>query len=128
MRLLRVQYGVLFPLILFIALIGAWVINGSAVALLLMLGFGVLEYLMHKSGYEPAPMVLAYVMAPIFENALRQSLILWAGSLSIFVTRPISAAFLIVAAGLLISAVLPSARSARSILVAHSSPTRSPLR
>ena len=94
------QYGVLFPLILFIALIGAWVINGSVV---------------------PAPMVLACVLAPILENALRQSLILSTGSLSIFVTRPISAAFLILAAGLLISAVLPSARSARSI-------SRSPLR
>ena len=94
------QYGVLFPLILFIALIGAWVINGSVV---------------------PAPMVLACVLAPILENALRQSLILSAGSLSIFVTRPISAAFLILVAGLLISAVLPSARSARSI-------SRSPLR
>jgi putative tricarboxylic transport membrane protein len=118
-RLLRVQYGVLFPLILFIALIGAWVINGSAVDLYLMLGFGVLGYLMRKFGYEPAPLVLAYVLAPILENALRQSLILSAGSLSIFVMRPISAAFLILAALLLISAVLPSARRTRTTLVAQ---------
>lgn len=118
-RLLRVQYGVLFPLILFIALIGAWVINGSHVDLYLMLGFGVLGYFMRKFGYEPAPLVLAYVLAPILENALRQSLILSAGSLSIFVTRPISAAFLILAAALLISAVLPFARRSRTALVAQ---------
>jgi len=117
-RLLRVQYGVLFPLILFIALIGAYVINGSQIDLLLMLGFGILGYLMRKFGYEPAPLILAYVLTPILENALRQSLIISAGSFSIFITRPISAAFLLLAAVLLISALMPSAQRKRGQLVA----------
>lgn len=117
-RLLRVQYGVLFPLILFIALIGAYVINGSEMDLLLMLGFGILGYLMRKFGYEPAPLILAFVLTPILENALRQSLIISSGSFSIFITRPISAAFLMLAAALLISALLPSARRKRTVLVA----------
>jgi putative tricarboxylic transport membrane protein len=83
-----------------------------------MLGFGILGYLMRKFGYEPAPLILAYVLTPILENALRQSLIISAGSFSIFITRPISAAFLLLAAVLLISALMPSAQRKRGQLVA----------
>ena len=118
-KLLRVQYAVLFPLILFIALIGAYVINSSEMDLYLMLLFGVLGYLMRKFEYEPAPLVLAFVLSPILEDSLRQSLIISGGSMSIFVTRPIAAGFLLLAALLLISAVLPSVRKKRSKLVEH---------
>ncbi len=118
-KLLRVQYAILFPLILFIALIGAYVINSSEVDLYLMLFFGVLGYLMRKFEYEPAPLVLAFVLSPILEDSLRQSLILSGGSMSIFMTRPISAGFLLLAALLLVSAVLPSVRKKRNKLVAQ---------
>ncbi len=118
-KLLRVQYAVLFPLILFIALIGAYVINSSEMDLYLMLLFGVIGYLMRKFEYEPAPLVLAFVLSPILEDSLRQSLIISGGSMSIFVTRPIAAGFLLLAALLLISAVLPSVRKKRSKLVEH---------
>ena len=118
-KLLRVQYAVLFPLILFIALIGAYVINSSEMDLYLMLLFGVIGYLMRKFEYEPAPLVLAFVLSPILEDSLRQSLIISGGSMSIFVTRPIAAGFLFLAALLLVSAVLPSVRQKRSKLVAN---------
>jgi len=118
-KLLRVQYAVLFPLILFIALIGAYVINSSEMDLYLMLMFGVIGYLMRKFEYEPAPLVLAFVLSPILEDSLRQSLIISGGSMSIFVTRPIAAGFLFLAALLLVSAVLPSVRQKRSNLVAN---------
>ena len=118
-KLLRVQYAVLFPLILFIALIGAYVINSSEMDLYLMLLFGVIGYLMRKFEYEPAPLVLAFVLSPILEDSLRQSLIISGGSMSIFVTRPIAAGFLFLAALLLVSAVLPSVRQKRSRLVAN---------
>ena len=117
-RLLRVRYAVLFPLILFIALIGAYVINGSEMDLYLMLFFGVVGYLMRKFDYEPAPLILAYVLSPILEDSLRQSLIISSGSMGIFVSRPIAAGFLFVAALLLISAVLPAIRKKRNALVA----------
>lgn len=117
-RLLRVRYAVLFPLILFIALIGAYVINGSEMDLYLMLFFGVVGYLMRKFDYEPAPLILAYVLSPILEDSLRQSLIISGGSMGIFVSRPIAAGFLFVAALLLISAVLPAIRKKRNALVA----------
>ena len=117
-RLLRVRYAVLFPLILFIALIGAYVINGSEMDLYLMLFFGVVGYLMRKFDYEPAPLILAYVLSPILEDSLRQSLIISGGSMGIFVSRPIAAGFLFVAALLLVSAVLPAIRKKRNALLA----------
>ncbi len=118
-RLLRVQYAVLFPLILFIALIGAYVINSSEADLYLMLFFGVIGYLMRKFEYEPAPLILAFVLGPILEDSLRQSLIISGGNMEIFVSRPISAGFLFVAALLLFSALLPGIRKKRSKLVEH---------
>ena len=118
-QLLRVPYSILFPLILFICLIGAYVINNSTIDVALMLLCGVAGYLMRKFEYEPAPLVLAYVLAPMLENALRQSLILSDGSFGIFMNRPISAACLIVAAVLLLSSLLPMIRKKRETIVAE---------
>jgi putative tricarboxylic transport membrane protein len=122
-RLLRVPYGVLFPLILFISLTGAYVINGSEMDLYLMLMFGVIGYLMRKFEYEPAPLILAYVLSPMLENALRQSLILSGGSMDIFVSRPIAAGFLFVATVLLLTSIIPSIRKKREVLVATAEET-----
>ena len=118
-QLLRVPYAILFPLILYICLIGAYVINNSVIDVFIMLLFGVVGYLMRKFDYEPAPMVLAYVLTPLLENALRQSLILSGGSFGIFMARPISAGCLIVAAGLLGSSLLPMIRQKREKIVAE---------
>jgi putative tricarboxylic transport membrane protein len=74
---------------------------------------------MRKFDYEPAPMVLAYVLTPLLENAMRQSLILSDGSFGIFMRRPISAGCLIVAAFLLLSSLLPMLRKKRETLVAE---------
>ena len=83
-----------------------------------MLFFGVVGYLMRKFDYEPAPLILAYVLSPILEDSLRQSLIISGGSMGIFVSRPIAAGFLFIALMLLISAVLPAIRKKRNALVA----------
>ena len=63
--------------------------------------FGIVGYLMKKFDYEGAPLILALVIGPMMEEALRQSLILSAGSFSIFVSRPITAGFLAAAVVLL---------------------------
>jgi putative tricarboxylic transport membrane protein len=118
-RLLMVPYSVLFPIILFVALTGAFVINGSILDLYLMLGFGVLGYLMRKFDYEPAPLILAFVLAPILEISLRQSLIISGGDISIFFVRPISLTLLVISALLLLSALIPSIRSKREKIVAQ---------
>ena len=116
-KLLQVPYSILFPMILFVCLLGGYVINNSAVDLYLMLFFGVAGYLMRKFDYEPAPLILAYVLSSLLENALRQSLILSSGSLQIFVSRPISAGCLILAAVLLVSSILPRIRERRKMLL-----------
>jgi putative tricarboxylic transport membrane protein len=68
---------------------------------------------MRKTGYEPAPLVLAFVLGPMLENNLRKALILSQGELTTFLTRPISAACLLFAAVLLAFPLLPSLRRKR---------------
>jgi putative tricarboxylic transport membrane protein len=72
-----------------------------------MLLFGVLGYLMRKFNYEGAPLVLAFVLGPLIEQSLRQSLLLSQGSFLIFVSRPISAVTLAIGCLALISKTLP---------------------
>lgn len=101
-QLLRVPYSILFPLIIFFCLVGSYAINNSIIDVGLMLLFGLIGYLMRKFEYEPAPLVLAFVLSPIMEQALRQSLILSGGKFGIFFTRPISLGCLLLAIFLLV--------------------------
>ncbi len=112
-QVLRVPYRILFPMILLFCAIGVYSVNGSTFDLYLMIGFGVLGYLMKKFGFEPAPLVLAFVLGPMLENNLRKALILSQGDMTTFVTKPISAVCLGLAALLLISAILPALRARR---------------
>ena len=81
-----------------------------------MIAFGVLGYLMRKLGYEPAPLVLAFVLGPMLENNLRKSLILSQGDLMTFIERPISAVCLAFAVVLLIGPLLPALRRKREMV------------
>jgi putative tricarboxylic transport membrane protein len=110
-RVLRVPYALLFPIILFVCLIGSYVINNSTVDVAFLLLFGVVGYLMRKFDYEAAPMVLAFVLSPLLENALRKSLIISGGSFMIFLDHPISLSCLIVAALLLITSFISSLKN-----------------
>ena len=77
-------------------------------------------YLMRKLGYEPAPLVLAFVLGPMMENNLRKALILSDGSFSIFVERPLSLVCLLLAVLLLASAILPMLRARRERIALES--------
>jgi putative tricarboxylic transport membrane protein len=115
-QVLKVPYKVLFPLILLFCLIGVYSISNAIFDLYVMIGFGVLGYLMRKFGYEPAPLVLAFVLGPLLENNLRKSLIISDGSFSIFVERPISVTCLIIAVAILLSPLLPWLRQRRNAI------------
>jgi putative tricarboxylic transport membrane protein len=106
-KILKVPYVILFPLILLFCVVGAYSLNSSAEEVVLMVIFGVIGYLMKKYGYEAAPMVMAMILSPLMENNLRQSLALSHGSFSIFFTRPLSAILMITAIALLILPNLP---------------------
>ncbi len=90
-KILKVPYPILFPSILLFCLIGAYSLNNSMAEVLIMILFGALGYLFKKFEYESAPLILALVLGPMMEKALRRSLLLSAGSPAIFFTRPISA-------------------------------------
>jgi putative tricarboxylic transport membrane protein len=89
-KILRVPYTILFPLILLFCLIGVYTVNNTVFDIYLMVIFGFVGYLMKKFGFEPAPLAMAYVLSPILESSFRQSLSLSGGSFGIFFARPIS--------------------------------------
>jgi len=68
-------------------------------------------YVSKRLGFEPAPLILAFILGPKIEMSLRQSLIMSEGSFSILVTRPISAFFLAVTAFIVVSAVIGLAKN-----------------
>lgn len=90
-QILKVPYRILFPLILLFCLLGAYSLKNSTFDMLIMAIFGILGYLFRKFEYEGAPLTLAFVLGPLFELNLRQSLLFSKGSFLIFFTRPISA-------------------------------------
>ncbi len=93
-KVLKIPYGILFPLILLFCFVGAYANNNSLVDLNVMVFFGLVGYIMKKTGFEPAPLVMAYILCPFLEEAFRQSLIKSHGDFSIFIKRPISASIL----------------------------------
>jgi putative tricarboxylic transport membrane protein len=100
-QLLRVPYAVLFPSIVLLAMVGTYSANRSFFDLWVMLGFGVLGWFLRKLGYELAPLVLAFVLAPLLEQSLRQSMVMSPDGAWIFLDRPLAAAML-AAAGLML--------------------------
>jgi putative tricarboxylic transport membrane protein len=105
-RMLKIPFTLMYPFILLFCVIGAYTINYNIEDVYIMLLFGIIGFLMRKADYPPAPLILAYVLGPLFENALRQSLIISNGTFLIFLSRPISAAFVIIGSALLLSPII----------------------
>lgn len=101
-KILKVPYFFLYPLIILFCLIGVYSVRNNAADVVIMFIFGILGYLARKFGYQGAPLVLAMVLGPMLEESFRQSLITSHGSFAIFFTRPISLGFLLVAFILLV--------------------------
>jgi TctA family transporter len=112
-RLLRVRYAVLFPAILVFCCIGSYSVNNSVVDVALMAGFGLLGYVVRKLDCEPAPLALGFVLGRMLEEQFRRTMLLSNGDPLVFVTRPISAALLLVSVALLVSLVAPQVRKNR---------------
>ncbi len=106
-KVLKVPYPILFPLILLFCLVGVFSLNYSQVEVALMIGFGVFGYLARKFQFETAPLVLALVIGPMMENNLRLSLVISQGSPWIFIEHPISATFIFISSALLLSPWIP---------------------
>lgn len=112
-RLLKVPYRLMFPAILAFCCIGIYSINSLPTDVMFIGLFGLVGYLLIKCGFEPAPLLLGFVLGKLMEENMRRALILSRGSLSTFITEPISAGLLIVSAVLLVAAIIPNVRKGR---------------
>jgi putative tricarboxylic transport membrane protein len=112
-RLLRVPYAYLFPTILILCCIGTYTLNSSTGDVIIMTVFGVIGYAFRKLDCEPAPLLLGLVLGPMLEENFRRAMVLSDGNWSVFVARPISLAFLLLAAALLLAVTLPNVRRRR---------------
>jgi putative tricarboxylic transport membrane protein len=113
-NLLRVPYHYLFPAILLICFVGVYSVNLSSTDLWIMAIFGVIGYLLRKVAFDPSPIVLAMVLGPMMEQALRQALMMSRGDFWIFLSRPIATVMLAVAVLLLVWHVFGLLRHARA--------------
>ena len=115
-RILKVPYAILSPLIFLFCLIGVYSINNSVAEMLIMIVFGIIGYIFKKFEYEAAPLILALVLGPMFDVALRRSLILSSGDPTTFIARPISAALLGSAFLILVFPLLPWFKKKREMI------------
>jgi putative tricarboxylic transport membrane protein len=113
----KVPFRLLFPIIMLICAVGAYSGNNSLFDLWVMIIFGGVGYMLKKSDFEPAPLVLAFVLGSRMDQSLRQSLMISNGSFSIFIARPISAVCLGIAAFLLVTACTKYAKKKRIEIV-----------
>lgn len=112
-RLLKVPYRLLFPAILLFCCIGVYSIASHTMDIILMAGFGLLGYLLLKLDFDPAPLLLGFVLGELIEENLRRALLLSRGDFGTLIASPISATLLTVAAIVLVLAVMPNIRKRR---------------
>ena len=119
-KLLKVPYRFLFPAIMVFMAIGVYSVNNLDLDIYMTILFGILGYIFIKLKCEPAPLILAFVLGPLMEENLRRALLISRGDPTVFITRPISAAFLLATALLLAFMIVPSFRKKREEAVADS--------
>ncbi|MEJ6402953.1 tripartite tricarboxylate transporter permease [Yoonia sp. 2307UL14-13] len=95
---LRMPFTVLCSLVLILCIVGGFAPSQKMHDVWLIVGFGVIGYLLRKADYPMAPLVLALVLGPLMEKSFRQSLISAQGDIMIFVERPLSATFIVISA------------------------------
>ena len=112
-KLLTVPYRWLFPSIVLFCAVGVYSTNNNTWDIWIVGIFGLVGYVFHKLGAEPAPLLLGLILGPMMEENLRRALLLSRGDWSVFVTRPISAGLLAGAVLLLAIVLLPAVKSKR---------------
>ena len=107
-KLLLVPYRLLYPAILLFCAIGVYSVQNNTIDVLLTIPLGILGYVFMKLGCEPAPLMLGFILGPMMEENLRRTLLLSLGDPTVFFTRPLSAALLLMAAALVVIVTLPA--------------------
>jgi TctA family transporter len=112
-KILKVPYRLLFPAIMAFSAIGIYSVNNSAFDVYLAALFAVVGFLWVKLGFNPAPMLLGFVLGPMLEEHLRRAMLMSHGDPTVFVRHPISLAFIIATAAILLVLVVPALRKRR---------------
>ena len=112
-RLLSVPYRLLYPAILLFCCIGLYSVNNNTFDIGLTALCGLLGYVFSRLECEPAPLILGFILGPMMEENLRRGMLHSRGDFSVFFTRPLSLAFLLLAAAMLMVVALPAIRRGR---------------
>jgi len=109
-RLLHIPYRVLAVLIALLSVIGAYSVNNSVFDIWVLLVFGVLGYLFRVLALDSGPLIIAFVLGPLVERSLRQSLIMFRGDPKLMVGRPVAMFFVVAAVAVLLAQVVQAGR------------------
>ena len=109
-KILKIPYAVLFPTIMVLLCIGVYSLNNSVFDLYMLFFFGVLGYAMRMLDFEPAPVLIGFVLGPMLEENFRRAMVLANGDLGYFINRPYTLAMLLVSAALIGWAILSNVR------------------
>jgi putative tricarboxylic transport membrane protein len=101
-QILKIPYRLLFPCLALFTLVGSYAMHNQIGDVFIMIFFGIVGYLFRKFGYAGAPLIMGFILGPLVEDSLRQSLLLSNGNFLIFFARPISAVFLVFVALLVV--------------------------
>jgi putative tricarboxylic transport membrane protein len=112
-RLLKVPYRLMFPAILMFCASGIYSINALPTDVMLIGVFGLIGYVLIKFGFEPAPLLLGFVLGKLMEEYLRRALTLSRGDAMVFLERPICAGLFAISIIMLVAALMPSLRRSR---------------
>lgn len=110
-KLLSVPYRMLYPCVLIFICLGVYSANNNVFDIFVVLGFGILGYLMRRTGFPATPVLLGFILGPLLEENFRRAMLLSRGDLGVFFTSPISAVFMGLSLLFLASVFLPGLRA-----------------
>lgn len=108
--LLRIPFAWMYPAILVFVALGVYSVNNNGFDIYLVTALGVMGYLLMVLRFEPAPLLLGYILGPLLEEYLRRAMLISRGDPMVFIERPISATLLALTAGLLVWALWSTLR------------------
>jgi len=117
-RLLKVPYDAMYPAILIFCSIGVYSLNNNVFDVMATIAFGLLGYVFLRTGCQPAPTLIGFVLGPMMEEHLRRAMLLSRGDWSVFIQRPISATLLAMAALAVLAMTLPGLRKGKDVALA----------
>lgn len=113
-RAVRIPAGILFPLVVVLCVTGTFVATNSTFDVFVMLGFGIVGYLMVKFGFPIPPLLIGFILEPLIEVSLRQAMILSDNNVADFFTQPVSAGFLLLTVVVILSVAWQRLRETRA--------------